>query len=546
MKKFSLILLVAVLASLPIFAQQKLAPNVYWIQFTDKNNSPFTIDKPEKFLSERALERRERYNIPVDMLDIPVNTTYVNGLKNLGLEVLKTSKWLNAALVKTTDYSLVEKALELPYVKVYKQWYSGEERISHNNAVRIDDIQISSVRVADSTVFNYGNAANQIKLMNGHYLHNQGFSGQGMVIAVIDAGFTNANTLPAFDSLWANNQILGTRDFVRGGAIKFNEATHGMQVLSTIGGNIPGRLVGTAPDAHFWLLRSEDAGSEYPIEEFNWACAAEFADSVGVDVINSSLGYSEFDETALSYTYSDMDGETAYSSIAASIAADKGILVVNSAGNSGDESWRYITSPADAFNILTVGGVDAEGDISYFSSFGPTYDKRVKPNVCAKGSSATVQDLYGVSVADGTSFSSPIMAGMVTCLWQAFPQFTNVQIIEAVQRSGNKFVNPDPRYGYGIPDFALAALYLKMAANETLQYDNLNEMLQQVEIAQEEEINVELFDLTGNCLYSKKVQTENFSSSLVAYSVLSTVEKGMYYMRLSTETTVFQQPLMKN
>lgn len=462
MKKTSFVIVMLLFAIASTYAQRQLAPNIYWIQLADKNNSPYSIDRPEEFLSQRAIERRTKYDIPVTEQDLPVNAAYLDKLREIGLKIHNVSRWFNAVAVETSDYAKVEEALQLPFVRAYKPIWNG--MIYMHETTELPEIETNAANETEDTenVYDYGSSAGQITIMNGNYLHNQGFSGQGMQIAVIDAGFHHVDQLPAFDSLWANNQILGTRDFVDGGKVNFSTpATHGMQVLSTIGGNIPGKLVGTAPKASFWLMRSEDSNSEYPVEEFNWIAAAEYADSIGIDVINSSLGYSEFDDEEYDYNYNQMNGTTAYITQAANIAAIKGILVVTSAGNSGADSWKYITAPADAYNALTIGAVSNSGEYAYFSSRGPTYDKRVKPNVCGVGSWVTVQSSSeGTTFSNGTSFSSPIMAGAVTCLWQAYPEMTNFEIMEAVEKSASQYTTPDTYYGYGIPDFKKASRIL--------------------------------------------------------------------------------------
>ena len=311
-------------------------------------------------------------------------------------------------------------------------------------------------------VFEYGRGDNQITQLNGHFLHNRGFRGEGITMAVFDAGFYHVNSLPSFDSIRANNQILGTRDFVDGGTEVYDADTHGMQVLSTIAANMPGQFVGTAPKAQFWLFRTEDGSSENVIEEYNWVCAAELADSVGVDIIHSSLGYYDFDDNQQDYDWEQLDGNTAVSTIGSDIAASKGILITTSAGNEGNDPWRHITAPGDADSCLTIGAVNSRGMYVYFSSQGPSADGRIKPDVCGKGMFSTVQGRTGsIATASGTSFSGPIVAGLVACLWQAFPNATNMQIIEAIQKSSTQYNNPDEKLGYGIPDFNLAYFYLK-------------------------------------------------------------------------------------
>jgi subtilisin family serine protease len=448
--------------SINLFSQ-KVAPNTYVIRFKDKDTTSFSITKPNEFLSERALLRRQKYNIPVTLQDIPVNENYIKTIKDLGIEIFSTSKWLNHIVVYTEDSLLIETVLKLSFVNNETNSVLPKEKLKNK---KNKEINIISSR-DETSILDYGSGANQVKMLNVHQLHNNGFMGQGIQIAVLDAGFYNADSLSGFDSIRTNNQILGTRDFVERDGDIYRDATHGMSVLSTIAANIPGKLIGTAPKASFWLFRSEDERSEYYIEEYYWLNAAEYADSLGVDMIHSSLGYNEFDDTISNHKYSDMDGNTAISSIAADIASSKGILVVTSAGNEGNDPWKYISAPADADDVLSVGATNGNGKVANFSSRGPSSDKRVKPDVMAQGSFVWVLDANGrISISFGTSFSGPIIAGAVACLWQANPQFSNLEIIDAVKKSSNYYTNPDSDYGYGIPDFNKADKYLKQLLNE--------------------------------------------------------------------------------
>ena len=259
-------------------------------------------------------------------------------------------------------------------------------------------------------------------MLKGDILHNRDLKGKGKLIAILDAGFSRVDEMIAFEELFAENRILGTKDFVQRNNNVFDEHTHGMMVLSTMGAENKGQIIGTSPEASFWLLRTEDVDSENLIEEYNWLCAAEFADSVGADIINSSLGYTTFDDAGQNHTYTDMDGRTAPVSIAATIAAQKGMIVVNSAGNSGSGSWHFIGAPADADSILSVGAVDENADFAWFSSYGPSFDGRVKPTVVAQGRNTIVATSNnGTLTGNGTSFSSPIVAGLSACLWEAHP-----------------------------------------------------------------------------------------------------------------------------
>lgn len=431
----------------------QLAPGIYWVQFTDKDNTPYDIDHPEQFLSERAIERRLKNNIPIITEDLPVDPAYVDSLRSLGLEVLNTSKWFNGISIRSNDLGLIDILHYLSFIK---------EPLRNDTLSEISVQPDKLKRLFLKGSFDYGYSSRQIKMLNGHKLHEMGFKGNGVLIAIIDAGFLNADVMSSLSHLWNSDRILAVKDFVHDGQAFFNSHSHGSKVLSTVGGFIDNTLSGTACEAEFLLLRSEKGESEYLVEEYNWISAAEYADSFGVDVINSSLGYSEFDDPSQNHSYKDLDGKTTPVSLAASIAASKGIIVVNSAGNQGAEDWKYITAPGDATDILTIGAVDSSETITNFSSKGPTSDGRIKPDVCAMGRYVITQEVNDViAMSSGTSFSSPITAGLVACLLQANPNASTSDIINAVIKSADRYQKPDTIYGYGIPDFLLANTILK-------------------------------------------------------------------------------------
>ena len=462
-----IITIILILACLHIHGWSQVAPQKYFVEFIDKKDSPYAINRPNEFLSQRAIERRQRQGIPVVANDIPVNQGYVNRVREYGVEVLTRSKWFNGITIYTLNSMVIDSILRLPFVKrVLKS--DNDNFINDLNSVNKFTLEEVSLKVLNTgsdltpnrynsnSGYNYGPSYNQIHMLKGDSLHKLGYRGEGMIIAVLDAGFLNADTLSAFDSLRANNQILGTRDFVKPGNNVYHEYEHGMEVLSCMGGNLPGKLVGTAPKASYWLLRSEDFNSEFLIEEYNWVSAAEFADSAGVDIINSSLGYTRFDDPVLNHTCQDMNGNTTPVTKGANLAASKGILVVNSAGNSGTSDWHCVSAPADAFSVLSVAAVDSNGIRAPFSSLGEA-TLRIKPNVASMGKGAVVASTIGsVMYNNGTSFSSPIMAGLAACLWQAAPSWDNFTLIRAIELSSNQVSHPDSLLGFGIPDFIRA------------------------------------------------------------------------------------------
>lgn len=443
MRKLISFLAIALLATGASAQQDTLK---YRISLKDKAATEYSLKKPEKYLSAKAIERRRKQNLPIDSTDLPVCRKYIDEIRKQGVKIVVTGKWDNFVTVSCNDTTLIDRIAALPFVlSTEKVWISpGAGKPSM--ATERDSVLNQPTIHPDSI---YGRAITQIQMSNGDKLHEAGFKGQGMTIAVIDAGFHNVDKITAMQNI----RILGTKDFVNQQADIFAESSHGMSVLSCMGMNRPDIMTGTAPEASFWLLRSEDEYSEHLVEQDYWSAAVEFADSVGVDVINTSLGYYSFDDKSKNYKYRDLDGRHALMSRQASHIADKGMILVCSAGNSGAGSWKKITPPGDADNVLTVGAIDKRAVLATFSSVGNTADHRVKPDVVAVGVGSDVIRTDGnQGRANGTSFSSPIMGGMVTCLWQACPTLTAKEVIELVRRSGDRAGFPDNIYGYGVPD----------------------------------------------------------------------------------------------
>jgi len=457
MKKRWIFILFAMLTGLFLSAQNK--PNTYWVKLTEKKGTSFQIDWPEKFLSQRAINRRIKQHIAIDETDLPVSHIYLDSLRKLGLEVVHTSKWLNGATIRTSDTVLIKTIASLPFVETVQLTKPAIELKSSVNKFNESETEINS----DVPIGNYGNAYTQLSQLNGQYLHNGGFRGKGIQIAVLDAGFWHVDQIEAFDSLRNSNRILAKRDFVNPKSDFYQQHTHGMSVLSCMGGNIPGSLTGTAPDASFYLFRTEDAGTEYLIEEDNWVAAAELADSLGADVINSSLGYYDFNDPKMDHSYADLNGKKTRVTQGANMAFLKGILVFNSAGNEGSNSWKRIIAPSDGENILAIAAVDKNGIRAPFSSVGPAFGGAIKPNVAAMGSATYLVTSSGVlGNSSGTSFSSPVMAGMGACLLQANPWANVKQVKMAIEQSAHQYSKPDSLLGYGIPDFEKADKYLKV------------------------------------------------------------------------------------
>ncbi|MDR6843659.1 S8 family serine peptidase [Flavobacterium granuli] len=426
-----------------------------WVYFNIKNNSQSYYDNPLLMLSQRALDRRTKQSIPLDSKDIPIDASFISQIKAAsGITVMAKSKWLNALHIRGTQTDI--NSLK-SFSFVDKIDFANKSLNTTAKKAAVNKMKAVNKGMEKLVDFAYGSSANQIQMLHGDILHQQNYTGSGIIIAVMDAGFPGVNTAQPFQRLRDNNQILGGYDFVNKDANFYVGDSHGSMVLSSMGGYKENALVGTAPDASFYLFRTEDGANENPVEESYWVEAAEQADSLGVDVINTSLGYSEFDTAAYNHTYNDMDGKTTFITRGAEIAFSRGMIVVASAGNEGATVNPHIGAPADGISVLTVGAVTASKTVTGFSSIGPSFDGRVKPDVMAQGQSVVLSDSSGnIITANGTSFSSPITAGMVACLWQAFPSKTNKEIKDLIIKSSDRYTVPDNQYGYGIPDFRFA------------------------------------------------------------------------------------------
>ena len=439
----------------------------FYIQLKDKKNSPYSLTNPSAYLSKRAIDRRAYYFIPVDSTDLPVSPAYQSQITNLGIHIHCRSKWLNGLTVLVPDTSVISQLRSLSFVK-YVQYTGITEE---NKAAGIARKRNKAMN------FDYGAATTQINQLNGSTLHDHGFRGENIHIAVLDAGFLNVDQNPAFDSLRMENRLLGTKDCVNPASDIFSEDAHGAYVLSSMTANIPGKYLGTAPKASYLLIRTEAADDEYLCEPDFWVSGIEYADSAGVDLATTSLGYTQFDDSTMNYTYADMNGKTARASIAATMAFNKGIMLLNSAGNDGNKSWHYIGVPADAEGVIAVGSVSKSGSPSSFSSFGPSYDNRIKPELCAMGSSSSLVYFADslVVTGSGTSFACPILAGMTACYLQAakakMPSHTLSLLRKHLNESGNLYSEPTAQMGYGIPDFAKAYNAINYTSVDNIRND---------------------------------------------------------------------------
>jgi subtilisin family serine protease len=460
MKTFLRTFLLFLVSGFSSWAQTR---DTYWVAFTHKPAGAYSLLQPQAYLGPWSIARRVRQGISIDSSDLPVHAPFLDSLRSAGAQVKHSSKWLNGATIRipNNDSLVLQRIYNLPFVRQTlpngrKAGQDGRYP-SHKLAVHPVPLPPSSVGRTSS---GYGASSAQIRLHKGDFLHDLGYRGQGLRIAVFDAGFVAMPQIRAFDSLYARNGVLDAFDFVDMDSMVYELDGHGTYVMGCMAANLPGELMGTAPKAEYMLYRTENnvGGSENPIEEDNWVVAAERADSLGADVFNSSLIYTTFDVPGWNHSWADMDGNTTRMTRASDLAASKGILVVNSAGNYGGGPWFKIGAAADGDSVLAVGATDTLGVRIGFSSMGPTADGRIKPNVMAVGAGAATCAIPGPGVAlvSGTSFAGPIMAGLATCLWQALPNRQAYQILDLLERCSNRSTNPDTLNGYGVPNLQRA------------------------------------------------------------------------------------------
>jgi len=425
--------------------------NRYMVFFSDKHGSEYSINNPEAFLSQKALDRRAKQNISIHQNDLPVSANYLKLLHQIdGVDVFFTTKWMNGALIETRE-DLLETISNLSFIEDIEYAAPGVKlNISQNNG-RI----YNASRKSDLSATEVESEA-QNKFIGVDQMHQMDYRGEGILIAIFDSGFKYVNESQFYQHVFDKQLIRGSRDFISNSDDVFQYDSHGSKVLSCISAFAEGVYTGTAPESNLVLCVTEDVSSEYRIEEYNWLFAAEYADSIGVDIINSSVGYSYFGDETMDYTYEDLDGNTTVITKAAKFAASKGMLVVSSVGNEGNSSWTYLNAPADADSILSIGAVTYDGVKSNFSSYGPTSDGRIKPDISALGSWVRVVYQNDISYANGTSFSTPMVAGLAAGFWQAFPDFTNMEVIEYLKMTASQSNEPDTLIGYGIPNFMSA------------------------------------------------------------------------------------------
>lgn len=539
MKK--IVLLFLFFLSQNIFSQEDA-----WVYFADKPDAQYYFDNPLEMLSQRALDRRTNQGISLDIKDIPIHQLYVDQIAAAsGIEVKAKSKWMNAVHVRGS-ISAIDALADFTFVNQIQfanRSLNTQNRISNSFKSKSIEKQLDT-----QENFVYGNSSNQIQMLNGHLLHQQDYTGTGKIIAVMDAGFPNVNTASSFQRIRDNNQILGGYNFVARNENVYTSNSHGTLVLSLMAGYVENQLVGTAPDANYYLFITEDSADENPVEESYWVEAAELADSLGVDVINTSLGYFTYNNPNYSYTFADMNGETSFISRGADIAFSRGMICVTSAGNSGAGANPNISTPADAIHTLTVGSVKFDETYSIFSSIGPTFDGRVKPDVMAQGQNPYYSTTAGslANTSSGTSFSGPIIAGMVASFWQAIPWATNQQVVDFVRQSADRFTNPTAQFGYGIPDFQLALNMAQLSVEENKKIQFLvypNPVKDKVIVSfpnDLSDVKWQLFNSLGQKILEKTISQND---NLIATSEL---QNGIYFYRIEAKNTIQTGKIIKN
>lgn len=526
MKK--LILILTLLTTYVSFSQEDA-----WVYFNDKPNAAAFFSNTLSELSQKALDRRTAQGIALEINDAPLEVSYVNQITAAqGITVMAKSKWLNCLHIRGS-FTDIQALLTLPFVN---HVHFADNSLNNKMAVSATITPVNKSMEVQVN-FNYGTSANQIQMLNGHLLHQANYTGTEKIIAVLDAGFPSVDLVAPFQRLRDNNQILGGYDYVNKSTNFYTGYNHGTLVLSTMGGYVDGQLVGTAPDAKYYLYITEDVNSENPVEESNWVEAAEEADRVGADIITTSLGYFGFDNPNYGHTYSDMTGNSAFGSQGANIAFSKGIVVVASAGNEGNAPEPHIGVPAEANNVLAIGAVKADRSYASFSSIGPSFDGRMKPDVMAQGQSSVLSNTLGsIVTASGTSFSCPIMAGMIACFWQAIPWATNAQIVQFVKQSADRYSNPDYLFGYGIPDFQLALDMANLSSFQTnskafVLYPNPTSSSITVLFPDKiTEANVFFYNTLGQVVLEKAI------SNSISNINLETLNSGVYFYKIQNDT----------
>jgi len=514
--------------------------NRYLVFFKDKDGTAYNISSPQQFLSQRSIDRRIRQGISIIYEDLPVNETYVQGIRDIGATTFFKTKWLNGILVQC-DTSLISAIEGLAFVDRV-EFVAPYARLLAGGRKRAEQ-KVKELKLASSTQA-------QLQMIGLDEMHLAGYQGDNIVIGIFDGGFPGVNTAMPFQHIFNENRINLTvsKDFVTNSGDVFQYDEHGTQVFSVIAAYQDGAFTGGSYEADYQLFVTEDVSSEYRIEEYNWLFAAERADSAGTDIIHSSLGYYDFDESSMNYPKSAMDGKTTVASRAAQMAANKGIVVVCSAGNEGSIAWKIITAPADAKDVLAVGNVNGAGIRSGSSSVGPSADQRIKPDVAALGvNTSVIKPTGALGTASGTSLSAPLITSLVAGVWQRYPNLSNLDVIDAIRKSGSQANNPDNLLGYGIPNFNAVVNYLEQQENVFQVYPNPvirdSITIKPFDPTQASSCKIEFLTSLGQVVYETAVI---FSREIRTHSSsLASISPGIYFVRISWRDKKFTYKVIK-
>ncbi|MCK5847199.1 MAG: S8 family peptidase [Bacteroidales bacterium] len=530
-------------------------PGWYLVSLTDKNNTPFDISNPLEYISQKAIDRRGANNIKIDSTDLPINPSYIDSIEQYGLSVYHKTKWLNAVLIKIDSLSQITQLNSISFVDSIAYMAPYIEAV-FKKAVKSNSVNTANtLSPTDQFPSEYKATKNRINMVELGPFIDDDYNGKGIHIAVFDNGFNNVNNMEAFSQLFADNRVIMGKNFTNNGVNIYSGGSHGTAVLSTMAGHVYGEFEGSAIGASYYLFKTEDNRYEYPIEEANWLFAAECADSAGADIITASLVYSTFNDASLNHTKQQLDGKTAIVSIAAHMASEKGILVFNAAGNEGGGSWQKICFPSDADGIFTIGAVDKDENHASFSSTGYSADGRVKPDLVAEGMGTPIIGTSGkISNANGTSFSTPFMAGATATFLQANPSIKYRDVYNAIIQSASKYNKPDSTLGYGIPNFYFASVLL----NNNTTVDNSDDELFSIlpnpfensfhilyTSADSQQIDISIFDISGKVVYENHNFTCHKGNNLIQIEHLNDLKSGIYIVQIYDGEKAISKKLIK-
>ena len=543
-RRFTLfILIVFCLSHIPAKAVQY----AYQVNFTDKQHNTLTLSDSASFLSARALARRQAQGLVVDSTDLPVTRAYVDSVLLLtGGKLHETSRWLNLCVILLSDSTQIHALDGIAFVSStrFVGYYTGT--LHKQSATGT----VAAKTTSDAAY--YGNTWPQTALVNGNYLHDIGYRGTGMLIAVLDQGFIATDYHPGFDSMRTSGRLVDVHNFVLDTTWVFDYDNHGTEVLSTMAGYVPDTFVGAAPLASYALYVTEAAG-ERPIELLNLLCGTERADSVGADIVSCSLGYNFFDDSQFDFTYAQVDGKTTVAAKAANIATKKGILFVASAGNEGQGGWHYMLTPGDADSALTIGNVDVGGVVAAASGYGPNAAGQIKPDVCGMGQNAAIFASAGYGSNSGTSLSTPEIAGFAACLWQGKPHATPAMIKQAIRVCASQYTSPGDHIGYGIANFQCAAAALNIKDTPTPSGNPLveitpnpthNDLGITVTLKEAGTVNFRVMDMAGRYVGGFSDIFNKGVNNTATYNI-SSLPAGMYIIKASTNTTQYVTKFVK-